>query len=347
MFELADPTYFYLFGLIALLIVLYIINNVWKAKAREEFADAKLFRKLSQTRSTRKFGLKFILRLFLMAMVIIALVGPKIGTKLETVKREGVDIVFAIDVSKSMLAEDITPNRLEKGKQVVSSVIDNLVSDRVGVIVYAGKSYPQLPLTTDYSAAKMFLKAANTDIVPTQGTAIGHAVEMAEDYFRNSNKAGKVLFIISDGESHEEGFLEAAAAAGERGVIINTIGVGTTQGGPIPIKKNAKIVGYKEDRNGDVVVTKMDDLMLQQIANVGNGKFINGINTNNVVDFVKEQIASMEKSESETELFSDYEDQFQWFLGIAIFLLLIDQLIFERKTKWIQSLNLFGDEKAN
>ena len=346
MFELADPTYFYLFGLIALLVFLYIINNVWKVKTRKEFADEKLFDKLSRTRSTRKFGLKFALRLLIIAMVIIALVGPKIGTKLETVKREGVDIVFAIDVSKSMLAEDITPNRLEKGKQVVSSVIDNLVSDRVGVIVYAGKSYPQLPLTTDYSAAKMFLKATNTDIVPTQGTAIGHAVEMAEDYFKNSNKAGKVLFIISDGESHEEGFLEAAIAAADRGVIINTIGVGTTQGGPIPIKKNGKIIAYKEDRNGDVVVTKMDDTMLQQIATEGNGKFINGINTNSVVDFVKDQIASMEKSESETELFSDYEDQFQWFIGIAIFLLLIDQLISERKTKWIQSLNLFGDGKA-
>lgn len=347
MFELANPTYFYLFGIVLLLIVLYVINNIWKGKARQAFADENLLSKLSETRSTRKFGLKFVLRLLVISLVIIALIGPKVGTKLETVKREGVDIVFAIDVSKSMLSEDITPNRLEKGKQIVSTVIDNLVSDRVGVIVYAGKSYPQLPLTTDYSAAKMFLKAADTDIVPTQGTAIGHAVEMAEDYFRNSEKAGKALFIITDGESHEDGFLEATQTAAERGVIINTIGVGTTQGGPIPIKKNGKITAYKEDRAGNVVVTRMDDVMLQKIASAGGGSYINGINTNAVVEFVKEQIASMEKSESETELFSDYEDQFQWFLAGALLLLLIDQLISERKTKWIQSLNLFGDGKKN
>jgi len=277
--------------------------------------------------------------------LILALVNPKIGTKMETVTREGVDIVFAIDVSKSMEAEDVAPNRLEKSKQLVTQIINNLASDRVGIIAYAGSAFPQLPITTDYASAKMFLQAMNTDMVSSQGTAIKEAIELSSTYFNEEDQTSKVLFIISDGEDHEGDIGNVAKEAADKGIRIFTIGVGSLKGGPIPIKRNGVIQTYKKDQNGETVITKLNEETLKELANDANGEYIQGNVTNTVLEKVTESLQNMDKTEFEAKQFADYQSQFQWFLGLAILLILLDVFLLERKTRWIKRLDLFNEHK--
>jgi Ca-activated chloride channel family protein len=272
-----------------------------------------------------------------LAMLILGLVNPKIGTKVEKVKREGIDIVFAIDVSKSMLAEDIAPNRLEKGKQVVSQIINNLGSDRIGIIAYAGSAFPVLPITTDYNVAKMFLQSMNPDMVSSQGSNLDEAIKLSEKYFEGSPNTSKLMIMISDGEDHSEGAQKAAEEARKIGMKIITIGVGTTAGGPIPNKKNGVIESFHRDKNtGEVVVTKLRPEALEAIAKAAKGGYVNGNNTKEVVDFIKKALNNIEKTEFEATEVANFQAQFQWFLGIGFFLLLLDVFLLERKTKWVQ-----------
>lgn len=342
MFDLGNPQYLYLLVLPILLWAAYLYFRSWRNKIQEQFADTTLFYQINPYRSKRKSVIKLILRLFGLSALIVGLINPKVGSRIETVTRKGVDVVFAIDVSKSMLAEDIAPSRILKAKQILSKAIDELVNDRIGIIVYAGKAYAQLPLTTDYTAAKMFLRTINTDMVPTQGTDIGNAVEMALSYFESGKEQNRVLFILSDGESHEEGALEASELASDNGILIHAIGLGTLEGGPIPIKLNGIIKGYKKDNQDKVVVTKMDPAMLQQLALSTNGNFTDGINTKETIEFIKTSIAKMEQVESETEMYTDYEDQFQWFLALALFFFILDLILPNRKTLWLRKIKLFG-----
>ncbi len=345
MFELDKTIYFGLFFSFILVLGLYLYYKIWKKKREKQYADLHLWDQLSTNKSSRKVKLKLVSLLLILSALIVALVNPLIGSKLKTVKREGVDIVFAIDVSKSMLAEDILPNRLEKSKRIVSELLNELVSDRIGIVVYAGNAYPQLPLTTDYSSAKLFLKGVDSDLVPRQGTDLGSAIDLSLEYFKNvTGKKNQCILVFSDGEDHEEGTIEAAKRASEKGVIVNTIGVGTLAGKPIPIRKNGEVIGYKKDRDDQVVVTKLDAEVLQKIAALGDGSFISGADTEDAVENIKDFLRDMEKSESETEQFSDYEDQFQWFLGLALIILFLEMLLSDSKTKWIRKLNLFGDE---
>ena len=344
MFDLGNPQYQYLLVLPLVVWIVYLLYKSWRKRTQGVFAEAALLAHINPKQSNRKSVFKIIFQFFGLVALVIALVNPRIGTRLETITRKGVDVVFAIDVSKSMLAEDIAPNRILKAKQILSKAIDELVNDRIGIIVYAGKAYAQLPLTTDYSAAKMFLKTIDTDMIPTQGTDIGNAVELALSYFESGTEQNRVLFILSDGESHEEGVIEASELALENGIIINTIGLGTVQGGPIPIIRNGVIKGYKKDKSNNVVVTKMDAEMLQQLALSTKGGFIDGTHTKETIAFIKTSLANMEQVESETELFSDYEDQFQWFLGLALFFFLVESFTPNRKTLWIRKIKLFGNE---
>jgi len=274
----------------------------------------------------------------------LGLVNPKIGTKLETVKREGVDIVFAVDVSKSMLAEDIAPNRLEKAKRLVSEIINQLASDRIGIIAYAGQAFPQLPITTDYGAAKMFLQHMNTDMLTSQGTSINEAIELASTYYDDEDQTNRVLFIISDGEDHSEGTtMKAVDEAIEVGIQIYTIGVGKSKGAPIPIKRNGVVESLKKDRQGEVVITKLNEDVLQDIANEGNGEYIEGTNTGDAVEQIKDILIQMDKTEFEAKQFAEYKDQFQWFLGAGLLFLFLDVFILDKKTKWLKKLNLFNE----
>ncbi|MDO9275612.1 MAG: VWA domain-containing protein [Lutibacter sp.] len=344
MYQIEEPTYFYYLAIIPAIVVVFLLVLWWKKRIQKQFADYKLIQKLSPEKSTFKSFLKITVFCLALAFLIISLTNPKMGTKLETVKREGVDIVFALDVSKSMVAEDIAPNRLEKAKQIITKIVENLGSDRVGIIIYAGNSYPLLPITTDYAAAKMFLQNANTDMVSSQGTAINDAIERALTYYDDNEQTNRFLVIVSDGEDHEENTLELAKQAAEKGIKIYTVGIGTAKGGPIPLREDGRVIGYKKDSKGMVVVTQMNEQILRDIANAGNGKYINGNKTQETIAGIKEVLEKAEKNEFETKQFSDYEDQFQWFIGIGLLLLIVDVTLLEKKTKWIQKLNLFNEK---
>ncbi len=342
MYQIEEPKYFILLILIPLLWLAYFYMRVWQTKKQKSVVDAKLMPKVVVERSRLKPFLKLILLSLSILFLVTGLTNPKMGTKLETVKRRGVDIVFAIDVSKSMDAEDIAPSRLEKAKRLVSKIVDNLVSDRIGIIAYAGEAYPLLPITTDYAAAKIFLQNMNTDLVSSQGTAIDDAIDLATTYF-DDDDTNKILVILSDGEDHSQKAVEAAKKAAQKGVTIFTIGIGTKKGSVIPIKKNGSLYGYKKDQKGQTVITRLDDKTLKEIAQVTGGKYIDGRNTKEVVNYISDALKKMDKKEFETTKFSEYKDQFQWFLGAGLLFLVLYILVLERETQWLRKLNLFNE----
>lgn len=341
---LDDKTYLWVLILIPIVLILLAALLIWKKRKQAQFADKDLLQQLSPNQSIFKSILKVTVLCLAIACLAIALVNPKIGTKLETVKREGVDVVFAIDVSKSMLAEDVTPNRLEKSQQLVTQIINSLASDRVGIIAYAGSAFPQLPITTDYASAKMFLQSMNTDMLSSQGTAINEAIELAKTYYNDDEQTNRVLFIISDGEDHEGDSVSMAEEASEEGIKIFTIGVGTTKGGPIPIKRNGVVLNYKKDQNGETVITKLQEETLKDIAKEANGEYIYNNITRETVDAVTEILQNMDKKEFEAKQFADFKDQFQWFLGFGIFFLFLEVFLLERRTGWLKRLNLFNEK---
>lgn len=342
-FRLDEKIWFWTLLIIPVIIVFFLFVQLWKRSVQRKFADSNLMKQLSPNQSTFKSVLKLVVLCFAFAFLSLALVNPKIGTKMETVRSQGVDIVFAVDVSKSMLAEDIAPNRIEKSKQLVTQIINNLASDRVGIIAYAGKAFPQLPITTDYAASKMFLQNMNTDMMSSQGTAIREAIELAKTYYDDEEQTNRILVIISDGEDHEGDAARIAEEANEQGIRIFTIGVGNVKGGPIPIKRNGVILNYKKDRNGETVITKLNDETLKEIASEANGVYIDGSNTSEVVETIKDLLERMDKKEFESKQIADFKDQFQWFLAFGILFLFIDIFLLERKTEWLKKLNLFNE----
>lgn len=343
MFQLEEDIWFWLLFLVLGMVVLFFWTALWKRKTKRLYASAELLKRLSPDQSRFKGVLKLVVLAMAVVCFCIALVNPKVGTKLETVTREGVDIVFAIDVSKSMLAEDVAPNRLKKAQQLTAQIINNLVSDRVGIIAYAGKAVPQLPITTDYAAAKMFLQNMNTDMLSSQGTAIDEAIQLSRTYFNDAEQTNRVLVIISDGEDHNDLNLDVAKAAAKEGIKIFTIGVGSEKGGPIPLKRNGVVMRYKKNQKGETVITKLNPNTLTAIAEEANGLFIQGQNTKQVTEKIAEILNKLEKKEFEAKEFSEFKDQFQWFLGLGLFFLILDVLFLERKTAWLKRLNLFNE----
>ena len=344
MYELDEKKYLYLLFILPILVVIFLYNLYWKRKKQREFGDLDLIKKLSPEKSSFKSILKFVLMCLSLLFLILGLVNPKIGTKMEKVKREGIDIVFAIDVSKSMLCEDVAPNRLEKTKQIVSQIINQLGSDRIGIVAYAGSAFPVLPITTDYSVAKMFLQSMNTDMVSSQGTSLDDAIKLSTTYF-DDKKTSKSLILISDGEDHSDGAETAAEEANKIGMKIITIGVGTEKGGPIPLKVNGVVQSFKRDNKNEVVITKRDIVSLTKIAKATKGGFVDGNNTKEVLDYVKNALNNIQKTEFEATQMADFQSQFQWFLGFAFVLLFLDIFLLERKTNWIKKLNLFNEKE--
>ena len=345
MYQIDVFKYIYLLAVLPLLWIIYALFLRWKNKTQINFARPELLELLSPNRSNFKPTLKIIFLSLVLLFLILGLMNPKIGTQLETVKREGVDIVFAIDVSKSMLAEDIAPNRIEKSKRLVSAILNQLASDRVGIIAYAAQAVPQLPITTDYGAAKMFLQALNTDMLSSQGTALDSAIDLSGTFFDDEDQTNRVIFLISDGEDHSEDATNAASRAADLGIKIFTFGVGTEKGAPIPLKRNGVIESYKKDFDGEVVITRRNQKVLEDIANSTDGEYQDGNDTSLVLEFVSEQLKAMDKKEFEAKKFVSYKDRFQAFLFGALFFLLIDLLLFETKTKWIQKMNLFNENE--
>lgn len=343
MWEFDNKKYFLLLIAVALLALLFIAYCIWQKKTQKKFASAKALAVLIPDYSKNKPVLKGLLFLFALILIILGLVNPKIGTRIETVKRQGIDIVFVLDVSKSMLADDIAPDRLSKSKQIVSQLINNLGSDRVGIVGYAASAFPMLPITTDYYAAKMYLQSMNTDMVSSQGTDFEEAIRVASNFFDNPNTS-KLMILISDGEDHGADMANAVAIAKEKGIQIISIGVGTEQGGTIPIK-TARGFEYKKDWEGNTVITKMNPQTLEYIAKETKGKYYYGGQTQEVIQWIQHDLEQIEKTDFESQQIAEFQSQFQWLLGAAFLLLFIDVFIKERKTKWMQKRNLFHDKE--
>lgn len=289
-------------------------------------------------------AIKFSILVLAVLFFIVGIARPQFGSKLKTEKREGVELIIALDVSNSMLAEDIQPNRLERAKRAISRLIDRLKDDKIGLIVFAGDAYTQLPITTDYNSAKLFLAAVNTEIVPKQGTAIGTAIDLGMHSFAPNSEANKAIIIITDGENHEDDAVSIATAASEAGIIIHTIGMGLPQGTPIPIYTNGQ-KDYRKDRDGKPVVTKLNEQMLEQISAAGDGIYVRANNAQVGLNALFNEIEKMEKAELESRVYSEYDDQFQYFFAIGLALLLIDFLILERRNKYLKDFKLFGTSK--
>lgn len=345
MYRFAHPEYLYALIIIPVILLLYLLMQAWKKRVRRKIGEQALMEKLSLEYSLSKPVLKIVLALLGVTFLIIACANPQLGTRLEEVKREGVDIIIALDVSNSMKAEDIRPNRLERSKQAISRLIDKLQNDRIGMIVFAGQAYVQLPITTDYAAAKLFLSTIEPDIIPTQGTCIGCAIDLAEKSFVGNENKHKALVIITDGENHEEDAVESAKRANEKGIIIHTIGMGSVEGAPIPLYRNGAQVDFQKDNNGSTVITKLESLTLQRIAAEGKGVFVRASNSDDGLSTILGQINKMEKKSFGTKQFTGFEDRFQYFLAAGLLLLLLEFSISERRSKFVQRLNLFKVEK--
>ena len=344
MYQLEETSYFYILLIIPIMIIGFLFLKTWKKNIQKKYISENLLQFLSPNISNFKPRIKLLFLILFILFSTIALVNPKIGTELKTVKREGVDIVFALDVSKSMLAEDIAPNRLEKAKRIVSEIINTLNNDRVGVIAYAATALPILPITDDYSTAKTFLQSLNTDMLSSQGTAIIQSINLAQKFYDDDDQTNRVLCILSDGEDHEVERQNLLELAEQSGITIITIGLGSVKGAPIPIKENNIVKSYKKDENGDVVVTKLNTQLLNTIATSSSGIYIEGVNTGLVVEEISKRLKEMDKKEFESKQFVAYKDQFQWFISFAILFLSLELLVFEKKTYWVKKLNLFNEK---
>lgn len=340
MFKFANTYYFYLFLLIPALSVVFGWFLIWRRNALARFGDWSIVSRLLPEASVSKLILKFAGAMLATAFLILTLAGPQTGSKIEKAHRKGIDIMIALDVSNSMLAEDIKPNRLERSKQAISRLIDKLDGDRIGIIVFAGKAYTQLPITTDYAAAKLFVSAISTDIIPTQGTAIGDAISRAIASY-GETKNNKALIIITDGEDHQGSVTEQAEAAVKAGISIYTIGMGLTDGAPIPVYNGKVMTGFKKDGSGNTVVSRLDESLLQQVAAVGKGIYVRASNSEAGLKPVMDEIGKIQESEIETKQFTDYESRFQYFLAFVILIMIVDLFIFEKKTDWLKNFRPF------
>lgn len=345
MFQLENKYYLYALVLIPVFVVVFLLLNRWRKKVLTRYGSLDIIQQLFPDVSKTKRNWKFVLFTLAFALVILGIVNPQVGTKLEEVQRKGADLMICLDVSNSMNAEDLQPSRLEKAKQAIFKLINKLEGDRVGVIVFGGEAYVQLPITTDYSAAKLFLESINTGMIPTQGTAIGNAIDLAIESFGKDEGKNKAIVIITDGENHEDDALKAAEAAVEKGIMIHTIGMGSAEGAPIPLYRGNVKEGYRKDNEGNTVVTKLNEQMLQEIAAAGNGIYVRATNADAGLNNVITAIDKLEKKQFDSKMYSDYEDRFQWFIAAAFVLLVIEVVLSERKSKLYQRLNLFNERK--
>ena len=346
MLRYENSEWLFLLVLIPIIILVFIFSIRWRKKAIGVFGQLKLVYKLMPMASELKLRTKFILFSIAITALIIGIANPQIGSKMEEVKREGVDLMIAIDLSNSMLAEDLQPNRLMRAKQSISKLIDRLDGDRIGLIVFAGDAFVQLPITTDYSAAKLFLSTINTSIVPTQGTAIGKAIGLSIKSFDLKNDQSKAIIVITDGENHEDDAIKKAEEAEELGIFVHTVGMGSAEGGPIPIKNRyGRVTSYQKDKEGNTIITVLNEEMLKQIAQAGGGSYIRANSTQSGLNALFKEINKMEKKEIGSKVFTDYKDRFQWFIGLTIILLIIEIMIKGRKNKWSSKINLFEEDE--
>ncbi len=344
MFRFGHPEYLYLLAIIPVLAFMQILFQSQRKKRLEKFGKLQLLEHLMPDVSFIRPAVKFYLLLLALIALIVTLASPQFGTKLETVKRKGIELVIALDVSNSMNATDIEPSRLARAKLAIERLTDRLVNDRIGLIVFAGQAYNQLPITTDYPSARMFLSSITTEIVPTQGTAIGAAIRLATNSFSQQEDINRAIVVITDGEDHEDNAIEAAANAADKGIKVYTVGMGSPEGAPIPVTPDNRSV-FMKDREGNVVISKMNSDLLRQIAAAGNGDYIAANNIRRGINELIDQLSELKKSEIESKIYTDFEDQFQYLAILALFLILIEFIILDRKNKFLKKIDLFNVEE--
>lgn len=344
MFRFGNMEFLWGLLIIPLLTILFVWTRISRRKALRKFGNEQILKELMPFVSTSRPVFKFIILMLALAFVITGIARPQFGSKLKTVKREGIELIIALDVSNSMMAEDIQPNRLERAVRAISRLIDRLHDDKIGLVVFAGDAYTQLPITSDYNSAKLFLNAVSPEIVPKQGTAIGAAVNLALRSFTPEGEANKAIVIITDGENHEDDAVTAARTASENGIFVHAIGMGLPQGSPIPVMVNGQ-KDYMKDRDGNVVITKLNEPMLEQIAAAGNGIYVRANNAQIGLNALFDEINKMEKQEMESRIYSEYDDQFQYFFAMALFLILFEFVILERKNRYLKNIRLFSTKR--
>lgn len=341
MFRFEHPEYLYLLVLIPILAFIQLVFSAQKKKALKRFGNPELLSHLMPDVSYFRPVVKFYLLLLALTALIFTLSAPQFGTRLETVQRKGIELIIALDVSNSMNSNDIEPTRLERAKQAIGRLTDRLKNDRIGLVVFAGQAYVQLPITSDYASARMFLNAVNTNVVPVQGTAIGAAINLSVSSFSQQEGVNRAIIIITDGENHEDDAIGAAKNAAEKGIKVYTVGMGTPKGGPIP---TGGAGNFLTDRDGNVVITRLDEEMLRQIAVAGQGEYIPANNIRAGINALMDQLEDLEKSEFESKVYTEFEDQFQYLAFIALLILIIDFIILERKNKLLKNIDLFTVE---
>ena len=342
MFRFEEPIYLYLLLVLPLLGVFYIYSKYRRKQAIKKFGDPELMTQLMPEVSKYRPDVKFGMTLAAIGLFAILLARPQFGSKLETVKRQGVEVMIALDISNSMLAQDIQPSRLEKAKRLVAQLVDKMENDKVGMIVFAGDAFTQLPITSDYISAKMFLESIDPSLISKQGTAIGAAIDLASRSFTPQEGVGRAVILITDGENHEGGTMEAVTAIRDKGIQVNVLGVGLPEGAPIPILGEND---YRRDREGNVIVTSLNETMCQEIAKAGNGIYVRVDNTNNAQKVINQEINKLAKADVETQVYTEFNEQFQSVTWIILLLLLLEMLILERKNPLFKNINLFTNKK--
>ncbi|MBP6064754.1 MAG: VWA domain-containing protein [Bacteroides sp.] len=342
MFRFEEITYLYLLLLLPLLAAFYLYSNYKRRKAIRLFGDPQLMAQLMPSVSKYRPDVKFWLVFVAIALFALLLARPQFGSKLETVKRKGVEVIIALDISNSMLAQDVQPSRLEKAKMLVSKLVDGMENDKIGLIVFAGDAFTQLPITSDYISAKMFLESINPSLISKQGTAVGAAIDLATRSFTPQEGVGRAVVLITDGENHEGGAVEAAKAAAEKGIQVNVLGVGLPGGAPIPIEGTND---FRRDGDGNVIVTRLNEAMCQQIAADGKGIYVRVDNTNSAQKSIGQEINKMAKTDVESKVYTEYNEQFQSVAWIILLLLLAELLILNRKNPLFKNIHLFSNKK--
>ena len=345
MLRFAHTYFLWALLLVPVFVVLFMLVRRWKKKALAALGDRAIIGRIMPEVSFSRPTLKFIFFILAYALVIIGLADPQIGTRTEEKKSKGADIMVLLDVSNSMLAQDFAPNRLENAKRALSQLIDNLHDDRIGIIVFAGEAYVQLPMTTDYSAAKLFLNTINTNIVPVQGTAIGAAIDMGMKSYDFKDNTSKAMILMTDGENHEDDAVVAAESAHDKAVVIHVVGFGSPQGAPIPIYDNGKQIGFHTDSAGHTVISKLSEDMCKEIATAGHGIYIRATSANSGLGIVMDQVGKMQQKTYDSKQFKDFEDRFQIFFALALFLLIAEFFISNRKSLRLSRLKLFEVKK--
>ncbi|MDD2284684.1 MAG: VWA domain-containing protein [Paludibacter sp.] len=338
MFRFAEPEYLYLLLVVPLLTLIFVFYRIRKRKNIAAFGDPDLLEGLMPNVSTVRPTVKFIMQMVVLMLLVVVLARPQFGTKAEEVKRQGIEVMIALDISNSMMATDVAPNRLAKSKQILSQLIDNMSNDKVGLVVFAGDAFTQLPITADYVSAKMFLSTISPKLIARQGTAIGSAVDLAIKSFNPKSPASKAIILITDGENHEDNAVEAARLAQKEGIVVHVIGMGRPEGAPIPVDGT---MSFWKDKDGNVVVSKLNEVMCNDIASAGQGVYVRADNTNAALRAVSNELDQLAKTELTTTTFSNYNEQFQSFAIIALVLLLMDIFVLERINKRFSRLKIF------